>query len=233
MTQIVVRLKPLERRAWVCSASQLWTQRNAGSRSGISTEISTLRLRKFQIWPGTLRSSATAEPSSISVRPPEKNGFWWRPSKSSCIVHREGLALGVDWSREIMPFRAGTSGPASNSPLPGADSSNVRERALIRTFYLGRQGFLDQRIFKPPEIPSEPAVAVALRASVRHHRRALRGYLWAHVGWIGFHPAAPCSPLNDCHPRPVNAYVRLLSLPPFWGLSGRSWARGEGGPGQR
>jgi hypothetical protein len=46
----------------------------------------------------------------------------------------------------------------------------------------------------------------ALRASVRRHRRALHGCLWPYVGWSGFHPAAPCSLLNDCHPRPVNAY---------------------------
>ena len=43
-------------------------------------------------------------------------------------------------------------------------------------------------------------------ASVRQHRRALRACLSSHVGWIGCHAAAPCSPLNDCHPRPVNAY---------------------------
>jgi hypothetical protein len=36
-------------------------------------------------------------------------------------------------------------------------------------------------------------------------RRALLGRLWPYVGWIGFHAAAPCSLLNDGHPRPVNA----------------------------
>ena len=29
----------------------------------------------------------------------------------------------------------------------------------------------------------------------------------AHVGWIGFHAAAPCSLLNNCHPQPLNAYT--------------------------
>src|SRR5690242_3315297 len=38
------------------------------------------------------------------------------------------------------------------------------------------------------------------------HRRALRGCLWPHVGWIGLHPLASSSLLNDCHPRPVNEY---------------------------
>ena len=57
---------------------------------------------------------------------------------------------------------------------------------------------------------------IFLRASVRHthgtsairptHRRTLRGCLWPYGGWIGFHATAPCSLLNDCHPRPVNAY---------------------------
>src|SRR5262249_827218 len=36
--------------------------------------------------------------------------------------------------------------------------------------------------------------------------RAIRGCLWVHVGWIDLYPAAPCSLLNGCHPRPVNAY---------------------------
>src|SRR5689334_6939684 len=29
----------------------------------------------------------------------------------------------------------------------------------------------------------------------------------ASVGWIGSHDVAPRSLLNDCHPRPVNAYL--------------------------
>jgi hypothetical protein len=40
----------------------------------------------------------------------------------------------------------------------------------------------------------------------RSNRRVLRGCLWPYVGRIGFHAAAPCSLLNECHPRPVNAY---------------------------
>jgi hypothetical protein len=44
------------------------------------------------------------------------------------------------------------------------------------------------------------------RASVRRHRRALRGCVWLYDGWIDLHAAAPSSVLNDCHPRPVNGY---------------------------
>ena len=32
-------------------------------------------LKEVQSWPGTLRSRATAAPTTISDRPPEKNGF--------------------------------------------------------------------------------------------------------------------------------------------------------------
>src|SRR5262245_52189282 len=37
---------------------------------------------------------------------------------------------------------------------------------------------------------------------------ARRGCLRPCDGWIGFDAAPPCSLLNDCHPRPVNAYAR-------------------------
>jgi hypothetical protein len=40
----------------------------------------------------------------------------------------------------------------------------------------------------------------------RRHRRALQGYIWPSVYWIVFHAAAPCTLLNDCHPRPVNSH---------------------------
>ena len=39
-----------------------------------------------------------------------------------------------------------------------------------------------------------------------HTPTRLQGCLWPYVGWIGVKPTAPCSRLNDCHPRPVNAY---------------------------
>jgi hypothetical protein len=81
-----------------------------------------------------------------------------------------------------MPLRGGTSGPASNSPLQGADSSSVRERALIWTFYLRRQGAFDQSILKPPEtILVEPRLG--LRGHPRHRpRRCSRG---AGSVWLG------------------------------------------------
>src|SRR5262249_4634312 len=46
----------------------------------------------------------------------------------------------------------------------------------------------------------------ALRASVRRHRRALRGCLCPNSGWIGFHAVTLCSILNYFHLQPVHAY---------------------------
>jgi hypothetical protein len=37
-------------------------------------------------------------------------------------------------------------------------------------------------------------------------RRVFEDCLWPNGGQISFHAAAPCSHLNGCHPRPVNAY---------------------------
>src|SRR5262249_55970889 len=54
---------------------------------------------------------------------------------------------------------------------------------------------------------------VLLHASVRRHRRTLRGCLWPYGGWIGFRAAAPCSLRNGRHPRPVSAY-RPSAVPP-------------------
>src|SRR5262245_59390364 len=49
-----------------------------------------------------------------------------------------------------------------------------------------------------------------LRASVRDTEVASDpiGY------WIGFHAAAPCSLLNDCHPRPLNAVPLIIQHSP-------------------
>ena len=65
------------------------------------------------------------------------------------------------------------------------------------------------------------ALPQSKRSSVRRHRsgsgvRMLRsddtdapcGLPRPSGGRIGFQAAAPCSLLNDCHPRPVNAYAR-------------------------
>jgi hypothetical protein len=43
--------------------------------------------------------------------------------------------------------------------------------------------------------------------------RAVRGCLWPSGGRIGFDAAAPYSLLNDCHPRPVNAYQQWNRKP--------------------
>jgi hypothetical protein len=58
-----------------------------------------------------------------------------------------------------------------------------------------------------------------LHASVRRHRRALRGCLWPCVGRIRLHAAAPYALMNKRHHRPVNAYspgstLSSRSVPP-------------------
>jgi hypothetical protein len=57
------------------------------------------------------------------------------------------------------------------------------------------------------QIISNQSLTTKLVPFVRQHRRALQGYLWPYGDWVGFHAAAPCSLLNDWHPRPVNAYA--------------------------
>jgi hypothetical protein len=82
-----------------------------------------------------------------------------------------------------MSFRAGTSGPASNSPWQGTEPSNVRERALIRAFYTGGQGLFFQRIFQPPRIPSEPTDALRARSENDVARAVSNGYASAIIDY--------------------------------------------------
>ena len=63
-----------------------------------------------------------------------------------------------------------------------------------------------------PALVGGDVVVCRQLASVRRHRSALRVCLGPPGGWIGFHAAAPCSLLNDCHPRPVNASPRTASI---------------------
>ena len=51
-----------------------------------------------------------------------------------------------------------------------------------------------------------------LAASIRRHRRALRGCHWPYGGWIGFQAAAPRSLVNDCQHRPVNGYTNTVPV---------------------
>ena len=62
------------------------------------------------------------------------------------------------------------------------------------------------------QVPEDIGVTAdrVLSAGRSVHRRALRGCPWPHGGLIGIHAAAPCSLLNNCHPRPVNAYLPFM-----------------------
>jgi hypothetical protein len=61
---------------------------------------------------------------------------------------------------------------------------------------------------------ASPDGQLVLRASVRRHRRTLRGCLRPSVVLDRLRFCRSFSLMNDCHPRPVNAYwLRDRKLP--------------------
>ena len=95
----------------------------------------------------------------------------------------------------------------SHSAEPGLDSSGVERRPLL----LGTT-LTDPVIyvalaatFAPPELSTSYTTDSPLNATIPR-----TGCLWPDVGWIDPDVAAPCALLNDCHPRPVNAYRERL-----------------------
>ena len=108
-----------------------------------------------------------------------------------------------------MDRSAGFTYSDSTNPLSSRPSSGIYAKTISRSNRNFWKKFDEENSSRKLRAPVTSTDGRKRKSAARGgptRRRVFGGCLWPNEGQISFNSAAPDSYLNDCHPRPVNAY---------------------------